>query len=346
MAHEITSFDSVLTTNGQQAWHGLGLTIEGDTTPVDGCKRIGMDWEVEQWALSATNGEGIKLAVTEKVANVRKDTKQVLGIVGADWVPVQPLELAQLAEDLAVGGDVVKVETCGSIMGGKKFWILLKGNSFAVRGKDEINPYIALTSGFDGLTATRATFTDVRVVCKNTLSRVIPMSDSRDRSSSSQIRTKDQGFVFSHVGKVSERLIECRAALGLYMESESVTRQYIDHLSATELNNEQVNRFLLQMYCKHFGEVADQPENEKEEKKRDKAMLAIATMIKRFERESDIAGTTAWNALNSYTGWLQHDRHNRMASGDQRTARAASRLFGSDADRSTQALTAALNLAS
>lgn len=74
MAHEITSRDG-LVLHKNAAWHGLGTIVQDAPTTREALKLASLDWSVEQWPLSATNGEGEKLAVTNYVANVRTDTK-------------------------------------------------------------------------------------------------------------------------------------------------------------------------------------------------------------------------------------------------------------------------------
>ena len=74
-------------------------------------------------------------------------------------------------------------------------------------------------------------------------------------------------------------------------------------------------------------------------------MDACNSVFETFDNERKIAGATAWNALNSYTRWLQNDRHLRGRD-PVRVAerRVESKLFGVDSDRSVAALATALAL--
>jgi hypothetical protein len=66
-------------------------------------------------------------------------------------------------------------------------------------------------------------------------------------------------------------------------------------------------------------------------------------MLERFDREEQIAGATAWNAFNAYTGWLQNDRSIRVADADAREDRRVGlNLFGKNAERTSAAFQRAI----
>lgn len=342
MAHEITRTDG-LVLHKSAAWHGLGTIVEEAPTTREALTLAGLDWEVEQWALSATDGVN-RAAVTSHVLNIRNDTGHQLGIVGQGWTPFQNSELADFCDQLSAQGGV-KVETAGSIRGGEKVWFLLKGESFGVRGKtdDEVFPYILVSNGFDGATALRVTPTTVRVVCSNTLHMVIPKAQ---KETTANEPGKIAAYSCLHVGTLKARVEEARIAMQQYTERLRDNRSMIDALAARDVNSEATARFFLECYTKHFGSVADRPKTEKEEKARDKAMEAVAGCFKRFESEKHVAGATAWNAFNAYTGWLQHDRGIVWKDPQVRYERKLNaNLFGDVADRTVEAFRLAFSLA-
>lgn len=337
MAHEITDTDQIVL-HKEKAWHGLGIVLPDAVTPREAA-RIAMPWHCEQWPLVASNGTDC-IVLDNQVANIRNDTQQVLGVVGKDWKVMQPDELAEICELLAKESDIVKVESAGSIYGGKKIWFLLKGESFSVRSKDFIEPYICCSTGFDGMTATRFTPTTVRVVCKNTLSMVVPMNDRADRGG--KVNVKQACYVARHMGDVKQKIAEIQAALGLYCERLEANREMITHLAARQMDSAAVHRFLLECYTKHFGAIPANPQDSSQQKAYDKAMESLAKMILRFEKESPVGGHTAWNAMNAYTGWLQHDRYKRDGQWNDRQISA--NLFGLNAERSAEAYGMALGV--
>jgi phage/plasmid-like protein (TIGR03299 family) len=338
MAHEITSTDHVVLA-GQAAWHGLGTLVENAPTPSEALKLARMDWTVEQWPLVAHGPAGEQNAVEKNVINIRSDTKEQLGIVGKGWVPFQNAEMADFANALAEQGDTVKVETAGSIRSGAKVWFLLRGESFTVRTRDEVKPYILLSNGFDGNTSFRATPTSIRVVCSNTLHAVIPTREG------GRSRYAEAGFVISHTKSLKDRVEECKKVLGLYGKALDKQKEMITALAAKEVSNDAVKRFFLECYSRDFGAFADAPTNKAEITARQKAIDASLACMFRFTEEMDLAGHTAWNAMNAYTGWLQNDRgSNRKDEVAANDADVTSTLFAVNSKRTIAAFQAALAL--
>lgn len=333
MAHEITSTDHVALYR-KAAWHGLGTIVEQAPTPQEALKIARLDWDVEQWPISATNGE-VRVALADHFANIRSDTRDCLGVVGKGYSPIQNRELADFAAALAEQGDAVKVETAGSIRGGAKVWFLLRGESFSVRGGDEVAPYILVSNGHDGGTALRCTPTTIRVVCSNTLHAVIPQNGRG--------RLKAAGYVARHSGSMSAKIEEAKAALRLYGHAIAETRGVIDQLAARDVDSEIVRRFFLESYARDFGAIPDVAVTKTERSARDRALRAYSAYDRRFQKEESQFGASLWLAVNAYTGWLQHDRTIRIKDASaRREQRLGLTLFGDDAERSTAALQAAL----
>lgn len=350
MAHEIMQHDG-LVLHRERAWHGLGTIVQDALTPTEALKIARLDWTVEQWQLAAAAGGGdVRLEIPEQVANVRTDIRKVLGIVSKDYRPIQNLELAQFCELLADQGDVVKIESAGSIRNGAKVWFLLNGESFSVRGKDEVRPYICVSNGHDGGTALRCTTTSVRVVCSNTLHLVIPRNDGKDRKAEDPMKRSKLVpglYVAAHTGDIKKKVDDARAALQLYNKSLDSTREMIDALAAKDLNRESVQQFFLQAFVQEFGEIPVSPKDAAEERQVAKATEGYNAFIHRFDSERNLAGATAWNAFNAFTGWMQNDRSIRTADPVAAAEkRMASKLFGVDGDRSVHAFELALTLAS
>jgi len=338
MAHEIMEHDNVVL-HKEKAWHGLGVIVEDAPTPTEALTIAGMDWEVEQWSLVAMKN-GMKASI-DQVANVRLDTQDALGIVSRGYHLVQNKALTELCEALAEQGDVVKVESAGSIRNGRKVWFLLKGESFSVRDKDEVRPYICVSNGFDGLTTVRGTFTNIRVVCSNTLHMVIPdlIQDESRR------RLEEDGFNFRHVGDVRGRLEEAKKALKLYGRSLDANKAMIDRLAAKDVSRESIQRFFLECYTRDFGPIPEVPTNKWESNNRARAMDGFNRFAVRFDRDRDAAGASAWNALNAYTGFIQHDKLPRTKDPIKaEEQKVGSKLFGTDARRGLMSLQLALSM--
>ena len=337
MTHEIETHDG-LVLHKTKAWHGLGTVVADAPTPTKALRIAGMDWEVEQWPMSATNGEGEKIALPEQVLNVRSDTRTPLGIVTTNYKPIQNSTLAEFCELLAEQSDTVKVESAGSIRNGGKVWFLLKGDSFSVRGKDEVKPYILVSNGHDGGTALRGTCTTVRVVCSNTLHMVIP------KTVNDKVRLDESSYVANHMGDILQKVEDAKAVLELYGRSLTSTRELIDQVAAKEMTREDVQSYFLQCYTRDFGAIASNPTTAREETARTKSQRAFQAYDARFNDEIAIAGTTAWNAMNAYTGWSQNDRTFWKNESKESDRKIGSKLFGQDAERAARCLLLALSM--
>ena len=107
MAHEIEEHDG-LVLHRNRAWHGLGTIVADAPSPAEALRLAKLDWQVEQWAVSATDGQR-RLALDEYRLNVRADIAKPLGMVGNGYKPIQNAELAEFCQLLAEQSDAVKV---------------------------------------------------------------------------------------------------------------------------------------------------------------------------------------------------------------------------------------------
>lgn len=328
MAHEITDTDGLVLTKNP-AWHKLGLIVPDAPNAKEALKLAGFDWEVQQWIISATNGDK-RLAIDSHLANVRMDTGTLLGIVGNGYTPFQNSDTADFIEALVEGNDKIKIESAGSIRGGKKVWFLLQAESFSVLKYDMVQPYILVSNGFDGDTGFRCTPTTVRVVCSNTLHMVIPGSER------SKFAYRPQSYVVKHTRNLMERVEEAKAALGLYNKSVDNHRELIDTLTLKDVNSDLVKKFWLECYVRQFGEVDMNPKDTKGVRAKEKALEAMAACQKRFDIEGSKFGSNAWIMLNAYTGWVQNDRTSK--------GRDHSNLLGTNSDRTSEAFSYALSV--
>ena len=365
MSHEIEKHDQVVLT-GQKAWHGLGIVVEDAPTAAAALKIAGLDWEVEQWPLVATqpvqvqigDQQPLSMQVSSHLLNVRmprsaEDKMQPIpmGIVGKNYQCFQNAEMAAFVDALVEGEDRIQIESAGSIRNGQKVWFLIRGESFSVRAtakrrgtqavEDKVATYILCSNGFDGCTGFRCTPTMIRVVCSNTLHAVIPSYDPEGRLR----RFTPASFVCRHCGTLAERVEEAKKALGLYVSAIDESTDLIDQAAAKDVSSEMVQQFFLESYTKHFGSIPGNPETAAEQRLRDKAITAQGVFQARWDQEEQSIGASAWAMLNAYTGYLQHDITSRLKDEQRaRDVQVHSQLFATNASRSLDAWRLALTL--
>ena len=330
--HEITESDNAIYYQ-KPGWHGLGVTVQDEIGPVAAAEKMGAIWTCRHDDIYRQRPDGSLVKIESHVMNVRVDNDFELGLVGRDWNIWQPLEFAQFCESLAKEGDVVTIETAGTIRGGKKIWMLMRGKSFSVRREEDVVvPYILAATGFDGFTGLMATPTTLRVECSNMLHSVIP--DGRMSG-----RYKACAFHASHTGDLAAKVEDARQALRLYEYARKTQISIYSELASKGIDSDHLKEFFLRAYIKGVEAFPLAPENDEQRKKYEKAQNFIGRCLSLFDEDSARLGANYWIALNSFTETSQRARKSQ-------SARESALLFGVDAQRGLKALQTALALAS
>lgn len=331
MAHEITNKD-VFGYHGQRAWHGLGMALpEHVHTAVDGFREIGLDWEERLMPIYASLADGTRVECPEHRAHVRMDTGDVLGVVSEGYRSVSNLELAQFADSLAGEDAVARIETAGSLFGGKRVYALLKMPAFALNRGDEVAPYILVSNGHGGSASFNCYPTSVRVVCNNTLT-----ASERDIS---------KGVRFYHTGSIEEKLKAARVVMGSAKAELARFQEQCVALSNTDLSSGQMRDFMLMAYSATFGkEPTDIGLAEKWLRKREEI---VNDWLLRADSEKQTqfgGGGTVWAALNAVTEWNDHARGGTWMKNKGADSRINSNLFGTSAATKRAVFARALEL--
>lgn len=146
----------------EPAWHGLGTVVAEAPTTAKALEIAGIDWTVR----SEVCYDQRNVVVPDTFLNVRDRDNAILGIVGNKYRIVQPIDALNFMDDLMVEG--LTLDTAGSLHGGKRIWLLAKAPARDILG-DAFDPYMVLTTSFDGSSATELMNTVTRVVCANTM---------------------------------------------------------------------------------------------------------------------------------------------------------------------------------
>lgn len=345
MAHEITSTDQVVLAK-TGAWHGLGKVFPEQLTVEQSLAEASLGWEVEQCPTYALVGDGEsqqRIVVESHVTNVRSDTKEVLGVVGKDWKPVQNRRVAEFATQIADNADNVRVETAGSFKGGKRVWFLLDtGSVFELPGEDINKQYVLLTNGHDGGLSFSGLGTSVRVVCKNTHGFAIGGLE-RDVASG-------KAFTIRHTGNIDARVEQCSALLKAAVQGAAKYEEIARALASRKLTSEnELRRFFVGVYESSFGLIPTQPKDDVEQRRLRAATDRVASWLVNFSEgpgaSLESSKNTAWGAFNAVTAWSDHDRAVRPAkSVSAADARRESKLLGTGAAFKNKAFAQAVAL--
>ena len=183
-------------------WHGLGTKVANSPTSRDALRLAGLGWKVFQELIYTENGEKIE----GFKANVRNSDRKVLGVVSDRYKIIQNEEAFAFTDSLL--GEGVRYETAGSLMGGRKVWLLAHMPHEYIISGERISPYVVFSNTHDGSGAVSVALTPVRVVCSNTLNLALA--------------TAKRSWSMVHTGNIKDRLKEAGDTLflaGKYMES-------------------------------------------------------------------------------------------------------------------------------
>jgi phage/plasmid-like protein (TIGR03299 family) len=139
----------------------------------------GIEWDVALEPMRTTGPNGNTIEIPESIARavVRQDRGSVLGVVGADYTPIQNRDAFAILEPLIDAG-LLKLETGGSLRGGADVWMMGAWDFASVPGLDEtlsaggldpVKPYSLVTNNHTGKRKVSIRETPIRVVCANTL---------------------------------------------------------------------------------------------------------------------------------------------------------------------------------
>ncbi|WP_333835496.1 DUF932 domain-containing protein [Acinetobacter schindleri] len=342
MAHQLEQMAYV----GDTPWHGLGNQLTQNQPIEVWAQQAGMDWRIESSNVSymAQNerGQSIIMPYEEQRVLYRSDTHAPLSVVSQRYQEVQPMEILEFYRDLTEQSGF-ELETAGVLKGGKKFWALARtGQSTALKGKDVSNGYILLATACDGTLATTAQFTNIRVVCNNTLAIAL-----RGQSSSAGVVKVPHSTKFD-ADKVKQQLgISVRAWDEHMYEMKQLTQRKVTQGEAaaffdavfnnTSMSAADQEENIIQFYR---NMATPNPAKEKSEPN-GRAMTKVMDMFNGQGRGAELSSAkdTAYGLLCSITEFADHER--RAMSTDHRLDSA---WFGAGAALKQRGLEQALRL--
>ena len=156
----------------KQIWHGLGTEMTDDATIEQWIENARLDWEVKAADVSydALTTAGLaKITYGDRKVLYRSDTAAPLSVVSKDFKVVQPREVVEFFRGL-VESNGMKLNTAGSLFGGRRFWALAElGKEDQIVEDDVVKGYLLLTTAVDGSLRTTGKFVAERPVCNNTI---------------------------------------------------------------------------------------------------------------------------------------------------------------------------------
>lgn len=310
----------------EKPWHGLGQIIQDYPTSAEALKFAGLDYEVILQDLYTTsfNADGQAMDFNHRVkshsATMRRDTGDILGIVGKDYQVVQNVDAFTFFDSI-VGGDGIQYETAGALGKGERIFITAKLPGYIKVGREDlIEQYLFLTTSHDGYGSITAAFTPVRIVCNNTLNAAL-----RNHTSAIKIR---------HTANAKDRLEQAHKVMGISNQLSGQLEQIFNRWSKVRITDPQVLQLVQQAMCPNKEVLDNLQAGQFDELST--AFNNICSSVYEYamsspSQQTDTTKGTLFGAYNAVTGYFQNVRTYKDGQ-----AKIKSLLYGGTAQARTQ----------
>jgi len=288
MAHKLNETNGKVSfaARGEKAWHGLGQYVSEAMTSEQAIELGGLNYTVEKRPLYAPGWEGTMVEAEGHYGNVRTDTNEILGIVKGRYRIVQNKDAFGFFDTIIDRGEAI-FETAGALGKGERIFVTAKlPEDMLVRG-ERVEKYIMLTNSHDGTSTIIAGFTNVRVVCNNTLTAALKNLDNK--------------VSISHTASAESRLKEASRVMG-------IASKYMDEVNTTF--ESMTTRKLSDLEMKYFIETVmknsiKEDTSDKEASTRMKNLVdqVYSFAISHPTQTTEAAYRTLWGAYNGISGY-------------------------------------------
>jgi phage/plasmid-like protein (TIGR03299 family) len=306
MSHEFNSGMFVK----DAAWHGLGTVVEDAPTTAEAIKLAGMDWTVEEQPMISIEANGDMDLVEGYKKLRRSDTKAQLHVCKDTWTPFQNSEAFSFFDPLIQDGDA-KLEAAVSLKGGKRIAITAKlsgGTAEVVKG-DPVEPYLVLCNSHDGSLSLGLMFSNVRVVCSNTLGSALAEQKHKGTYAKFQqgqeIAITDKMIRLRHTANIRENLSIVQQAIDISRRQFNLSIESYKAMAAKSMTTDLFRAYLTNVF-------ADDLKVGTPEERKITDYIHYEKLVSNFESGigMDIPGVrgTAWAGFQAVTEFATHQR--------------------------------------
>ena len=292
--------------SGPDAWGDVVRAVDPAATQsaAEMIAAAGLDWRVEQHPLEAVverEYQSTRLSVPRHVANVRGDTRAVLGVVGDGYEPLQNRAAFAFCDGITDSGRAHWIGA-GATRGGARVHALMRlDREIRIGGAEgeEVLPLLCLRNGHDGGLAVTVSVAPFRLVCLNGM--LLPLEGAQ--------RT----WKARHTANIEAKLADARRTLGIAWRYYDELEQIGGRLIRERIDAAAFERFL--------ARLVPLPEPKPDRSGGGRAVCnvervreAIRTAY-RAAPDLENVRDTRWGALQAVTAYVDHAQPTRQTAG-------------------------------
>lgn len=221
------------------AWHyrasaqGTENNHYDGAIPIEDVRRRLFNWKaVAQPMFVNANGEYRE--VPNRVAIVRDDTFEILGVPSTSYVPHQYDEWLLGQVQGMIDDSDLSIGSAGLLKGGAIAWVQIEMPENMKVADVEFRPHLLATTSFNGSIATTYKRTVTLVVCDNTRAQAL-----NEKGSEYRVR---------HTANSGMRLADAREALGIVFNLGEEFAREIEELLAVKVSDDKFAKFLRKLH--------------------------------------------------------------------------------------------------
>jgi phage/plasmid-like protein (TIGR03299 family) len=293
-------------------WFGSGPDTWGDVvravdpgaaqSAAEMIAAAGLDWRVEQHHLEAVvECESLRVQVPRHVANVRSDTRAVLGVVGDGYEPLQNSSAFAFCDGITDSGRAHWIGA-GATRGGARVHALMRlDREIRIGGAEgeAVLPLLCFRNGHDGGLAVTVSVAPFRLACLNGM--LLPL----DRA--------QRTWKARHTANVEAKLADARRTLGIAWAYYDELEEVGGLLIRERMDAAAFERFLARLVPLPEPKP-DRNEGGRAVRNVERVREAIRTAHRAAPDLENVRGTR-WGALQAVTAYVDHAQPTRQTAG-------------------------------
>ena len=318
--------------HAEVAWHGLGQIVDNAMTSEEAIRLANLDYEVFKTTIHPLIGEDYGVKIPERFATIRRDTGDYLGTVSSRYEIVQNKDSFIFFDSIIDKGEAI-FETAGALGNGERIFVTAKLPDDILVAGEPCNKYIILTNSHDGTSSIIAGFTNIRVVCANTLQ--------------ASLHSLTNKVHINHFSNAKERLAEATKVMGLCSIYNTQVEEIFNEMAKKEIKEKEMEEFFINVFKPEnknaiITDISSVDEKEEASTRFNNQIEDLMNFAYSHPtQQTEATKNTVWGAYNAVSGYYNYAKSYRKEED-----RMKSQLFGLGSRRIDKAFKLANDLIS